>query len=595
MQTTSKTTEANLVFYLNKPHKFLLFKGLPVFFLIGICLFSKSAFSTPPPSDFRATLPQALDDSAKAVHNCELGYKYLKAKNTQQSLLAFQAATSASPSCSKAFVGLGDAYVAQGNDQKAIAAYEQAIRLNPENVNAYDGLSLVYMKTWQYEKAALYAEKAIQYQPDLTSAQIRLSMAQFQLRQFQEAFQSMNIAQNLLKETLRHHPDSTDARKALGMAYLISGDWNSALSQYIVLKDQDSVLAAELYQEILSQKAEQELQLEFFESMLHKRDVKKAGRFEANFQLGSAYLRKQEYEKAIEFYKAALEIKPNTVDALNALGVCYLNLERYNEAISVLKLAIDYDPSKPQIYSNLGTAYFSSDRFQDAIAAFEKAVSLNDKLAYPYYGIGISYYSLESKMNMLSSLNASIYVRSGSLGKNANAAKNERFQNIIEPLEHAVKLRPDLASAHFGLGMAYLETGLFGKAIEAFNQAVRFNPEFAQAFAGLGSVYMKLGYKGEAKKALEEAIKLKPEFVDAHLQLGSLFIDEGEYALAIKSFNNITVLNPQNAQAHYLLGQLYIQTNDRAAAMKQLDILDQLSPYLANKLLYALKKRGYLH
>ena len=77
-------------------------------------------------------------------------------------------------------------------------------------------------------------------------------------------------------------------------------------------------------------------------------------------------------EKATEYYKKALEIKPDYFDALYNLGAFY-----YNKAADKLKQAADLPLSKEADFNRLNKE--SGEFFKEALPFFEQADKINDK------------------------------------------------------------------------------------------------------------------------------------------------------------------------------------------------------------------------
>jgi tetratricopeptide (TPR) repeat protein len=70
--------------------------------------------------------------------------------------------------------------------------------------------------------------------------------------------------------------------------------------------------------------------------------------------MGGAYVGLSEFEKAIEAFKKAIEIKPNE-DAYHNMGLAYAGLSEFEKAIGAFKKAIEIKPdeSKPHIVISL--------------------------------------------------------------------------------------------------------------------------------------------------------------------------------------------------------------------------------------------------
>ena len=86
---------------------------------------------------------------------------------------------------------------------------------------------------------------------------------------------------------------------------------------------------------------------------------------------------------------------PNDPDKLTTLGMLYGRYGEYQEAIEPFKRAAKLDPESFEVYHNLGLTYFRLRRFAEARCPLEKAVSLRPD----YFGsnalLGATLYSLK--------------------------------------------------------------------------------------------------------------------------------------------------------------------------------------------------------
>jgi Flp pilus assembly protein TadD len=58
-------------------------------------------------------------------------------------------------------------------------------------------------------------------------------------------------------------------------------------------------------------------------------------------------------------------------------------------------------------------------------------------------------------------------------------------QEAISHYEQALRIKPDLAEAHYDLGIASEQAGSVQEAIRHYEQALRLKPDFAEAQNGL--------------------------------------------------------------------------------------------------------------
>lgn len=146
----------------------------------------------------------------------------------------------------------------------------------------------------------------------------------------------------------------------------------------------------------------------------------------------------------------------------------------------------------------------------------------------------------------------------------------------ITSLEKAVELNPDLAEAHFQLGIAYDLLDLqkeqsgefvaggdekkkpraqkaFEKAVVAYKKWLAKNPKDDLAHFNLGRTYTKLFKDEEAVDSFEQAVKLKPDDTEYQTELGAAQINLARYHEAVKSLKKAIELDESNGRAIELL------------------------------------------
>src|ERR1044072_220166 len=130
----------------------------------------------------------------------------------------------------------------------------------------------------------------------------------------------------------------------------------------------------------------------------------------------------------------------------------------------------------------------------------------------------------------------------------------------IEALKQAVAFDPDLAEAHFKLGMAYSildkekdAEASFEAAVEAYKKLLKTDTENAQAQFNLGRSYNKLNKDEDAEDALRRAVKLKPDDSGYQTEMGAILIKLAKYPEAIGFLKKALELDPENPRAEDLM------------------------------------------
>jgi Flp pilus assembly protein TadD len=83
-----------------------------------------------------------------------------------------------------------------------------------------------------------------------------------------------------------------------------------------------------------------------------------------------------EHAKAIESFRRALRIAPDSAPAHLALGISLLQIGEAGAAVTELEEAARLEPKMQQAYYQLGRAYQILGRSRDAEAAFAKVQEL---------------------------------------------------------------------------------------------------------------------------------------------------------------------------------------------------------------------------
>lgn len=85
---------------------------------------------------------------------------------------------------------------------------------------------------------------------------------------------------------------------------------------------------------------------------------------------------------------------------------------------------------------------------------------------------------------------------------------NGEYAEAIMRLREAIRIRPDLASSHYKLGVALLNSGQLDSAVSEFNSAIDLtSQDYPAAYYELGNTYIKLNKTELARVAWREAIR----------------------------------------------------------------------------------------
>lgn len=208
------------------------------------------------------------------------------------------------------------------------------------------------------------------------------------------------------------------------------------------------------------------------------------------------------------------------------LGNAYARQGEHERAVACYEHAAERSPSWGRIHSQMASAYRALGRHSDAAVAFEKAIACglrNGKL--------------------LNSL-ALAHQRSGSTRK------------ALTAFEQAVTVDPDYAVARYNFGNLLLDLGQTVRAVQQLRAAVELDPAYAEAWQNLGSAYATLRRTDGAAACCEKALRLKPTLWQAHLLLALLDHSGGQTQKAIARLAEAVRICPNAAELRAALDQM---------------------------------------
>lgn len=145
---------------------------------------------------------------------------------------------------------------------------------------------------------------------------------------------------------------------------------------------------------------------------------------------------------------------PNALaDLFNAANARFRD-GRFHEALALYDEALRLKPGQPRILLNRGQALRKLDRLDEAAAALADAAAREPEALEP----------LTALAEVLLQL--------------------RRPAALVEAMQRAVALRPDMAALHQSLGVAYRLDRRFDEAVAAFETAVRLDPAIRRSHIG---------------------------------------------------------------------------------------------------------------
>jgi Flp pilus assembly protein TadD len=146
-----------------------------------------------------------------------------------------------------------------------------------------------------------------------------------------------------------------------------------------------------------------------------------------HYNLGVAYERRDEYEKARQQYEEAIKVKPEFGDAFLAIGNTFMAQRNFNDAITPLSKAVELLPQNYAAAYNLGASYSNGGMYAEAEGAFRKAVAINPSEPYVHQQLGMALLGQSKKDEGIAELKKYLEL-------NPNAADKADILELIKSL-----------------------------------------------------------------------------------------------------------------------------------------------------------------
>ena len=290
---------------------------------------------------------------------------------------------------------------------------------------------------------------------------------------------------------------------------------------------------------------------------------------------GIEYFKRDNAQKAENFFKKALELNPMYAKAYNNLANIEVQKDNPEKAIEYSNKALAIEPSYPESFYNLALIYKKKKDFANEIAYLDKAIQADPKYYQAYFTKGLAYYNAgnyeQAKYNFKEVLNLKNdhYLASQNLGIiYANELNKTEAENYLKT---AIRLNKDNPTSYYYLASIYQGTGSVFDAIENYRKTIELDPSNYKAYLALSKVYEQNDEVDRAIDTLNGAIQLNQSNAEPYNYIGLLYLKKDKYIEATNAFQKAIALNPNRSVYHYNLSQSYICLNMKNKAQMEFE------------------------
>jgi DNA-binding winged helix-turn-helix (wHTH) protein/tetratricopeptide (TPR) repeat protein len=213
---------------------------------------------------------------------------------------------------------------------------------------------------------------------------------------------------------------------------------------------------------------------------------------------------------------------------------------------------------------------YSKEWVMKAIEVFQEAIQIDSYYALAYCGLADAYFRLS----------------------NVHFPPREVMPKAKEAALRAVEIDDNLAEAHSSLGLVkvYYDHDWIGAEAE-FRKALKLDPNLVSAHQRYGSYLTFMGRFEESIRHYETALELDPFSLQINMNLATTYYLRGEYDRAINHLNKTSELEPSYMPTHFVLGSAYVQQGRLQEAIEQFQFIYKMD----EEAYIALGFMGYAH
>lgn len=349
--------------------------------------------------------------------------------------------------------------------------------------------------------------------------------------------------------------------------------------------------------------------------------------------VGLAYERAGQVDRALAFYTKAVELDPEYVSALRNRSLLLAKRERQAEAMADIARAIRLDPWNGELRYVRGNLRANHKRDEAAVAEYTEAIRLNPKLVFARFNRGVILRGLGRYEEALADQNEVLTQQPGARdpmyeaamcliflkdfrgavsvldrilgaddrdvealqtrGKALGDQKTpDSLQASEKDLTRVLALAPRLSEVYRDRGLTRFRAEKWKDAIADYEQYLKLvpnAPDRASIYNDLSNAHLELGQTDQARTLLDRAIALDKSRASL-TNRGNLRLMTGEYAGAFADLDAAIRLDRKDIRAWALRGQLHLMQGDPNKALDDLEVVLRLEqpPMYETMVLHAL-------
>jgi tetratricopeptide (TPR) repeat protein len=250
---------------------------------------------------------------------------------------------------------------------------------------------------------------------------------------------------------------------------------------------------------------------------------------------GDLLMKKEDFNKALQYYYKLLQLDSANAEIYNNIGLCQMRLNQLDLAESFFRKALTLKSKDPIIVYNYGMLMLKKGCYEKAIEIMSKIINKERVEVFSFLGYC---YSL--------------------LGKH-----KESFVFYKKALQIAPHYQENLIN----LACTYAKMGEKEKALEILQKLLRVNPYDVNLLNNIAWVYESLKNYGEAEKNYYRGLALSPQNPSLMYNLICCLYKQHKYCEAMEMITLLKKIPEWNSRAWSSLAQIYEKMGEKNLAV----------------------------
>ncbi len=287
----------------------------------------------------------------------------------------------------------------------------------------------------------------------------------------------------------------------------------------------------------------------------------------AHLKRGETYRRRNDDAAALRDLRQASRLDPTAPWPLEQLGDLNLDRHRYERAIELYRAYLQLDDRAPRILYKLALAHYRDGDPETATPALEQAITLDGRFAEAHYLLGLCHRERGKPGEALTALRTAVRLAPGLTPAREELADLytalDRPREAIDQLDALRGLESGRVERHIALGLAYAQADRSDLAIVTLGGAAERFPQEAAVHSALGRVWLQTaearGDRTALHKALEalEVVRAQASADSTSLTvLARALVLDGRLLHAEQTLQDATVYEPVDPAAYALLADV---------------------------------------